>query len=83
LPAKVKRFIFHFAGTNRLKKYCKLEGLKDSLEIMSNNRIPAIDPEKTIAFLQQHHTMLEREFALFFPDLIAFCENENALERRE
>ena len=31
LPAKVKRFIFHFTGTNRLRKYGNLEGLKDSL----------------------------------------------------
>ena len=83
LPAKVKRFIFHFTGTNRLRKYGNLEGLKESLEIMSKNRIPAIDPEKTIAFLQQHHAILETEFALFFPDLIAFCEKQNDLTRRK
>ncbi|MDD5184184.1 MAG: ACP phosphodiesterase [Paludibacter sp.] len=79
LPVKVQRFVFHFVGTNRLKKYGSLDGLKDSLEIMSNYKIPAIDPEKTIAFLVQHHHELETDFALFFPDLIKFCHKENSL----
>lgn len=77
LPVRVKRFVFHFVGTNRLKKYGSLDGLKNSLQIMSNYKIPAIDPEKTIAFLVEHHYELERDFALFFPDLIEFCKKEN------
>jgi len=76
LPARVRRFVFHFAGTNRLKKYGSLAGLKESLEIMSNYKVPAIDPQKTIAFLVEHHDELKTDFALFFPDLIDFCQKE-------
>ncbi len=76
LPARVKRFIFHFIGTNRLQKYESVEGLKYSLEIMSNHKVPAIDPEKTISFLVENNEELERRFFMFFPDLIEFVKNE-------
>ena len=76
LPDRVKRFIFHFIFTNRLSKYSKLDGLKDSLEIMSNYKVPAIQPEKTITFLVQNHDELEKLFHLFFPDLIEYVKKE-------
>ena len=76
LPGKVKNFIFHFIGTNRLSKYSKLDGLKDSLEIMANYKVPAIDPEETIAFLVENRVELEKMFHLFFPDLIEYVKTE-------
>jgi len=77
LPPKVKGFIFHFIFTDRLSKYAKLDGLKSSLQIMSDYKIKALDPEKTILFLIQNHADLEKNFHLFFTDLIYYVQNEN------
>ena len=76
LPSRVKGFIFHFILSNRLNKYQSQEGLRNSLEIMSKHKVKALNPDKTIQFLQQHHDELEVLFDLFFKDLIAFCENQ-------
>jgi len=76
LPSKVKNFIFHFICTNRLSKYSKLDGLKGSLEIMANYKVPAIKPEETIAFLIANQVELEKMFHLFFPDLIEYVKTE-------
>jgi len=76
LPGKVKRFIFHFVGSNRLYKYSSLDGLRRSLEIMATYKISAIDPDKTISFLIDNRKELEGNFHLFFPDLIEYVKSE-------
>lgn len=76
LPKRVKGFIFHFICTNRLKKYASLKGLRASLEIMANYKIPTLDPDKSISFLVEHHDHLEREFLVFFVDLLEFSETK-------
>ena len=76
LPIKVKRFIFHFISSNRLYKYASLDGLRRSLEIMAGYKIPALDPDKTIAFLMENHDELEHKFHQFFPDLIKYVKVE-------
>lgn len=74
LPIRVRSFIFHFISTNRLMQYRTLEGLRFSLEIMSRRKVPAIDPGKTISFLEENKGEIERRFLQFFPDLMAFVE---------
>lgn len=76
LPLKVKTFIFHFVGTHRLFKYASLKGLRNSLQIMKNHKIPAIEPDATIQFLVENNAELETYFQKFFPDLIQFVQNE-------
>lgn len=76
LPGSVKRFIFHFIGSNRLYKYSSLDGLRRSLEIMANYKISAIDPDKTITFLVDNREELECNFQLFFPDLMEYVKKE-------
>jgi acyl carrier protein phosphodiesterase len=85
LPHKVKRFIFHFTGTNRLYKYASLNGLRRSLEIMATHKISAIDPEKTIKFLVENREVLECKFHQFFPDLVEYVktEKQNLLDTKE
>lgn len=78
LPERVKKFIFHFVGTNRLSKYATHEGLQESLQIMAGHKVPALDPQKIICFLQENHETLENTFQRFFPDLMAFAANERA-----
>jgi len=76
LPKRVKGFVFHFIFSNRLAKYAKLEGLRESLEIMSNHKVKAIKPDKTIDFLQQHHDIIENWFTIFFEDLLVFVHEK-------
>ena len=76
LPDRVKGFIFHFITTNRLYKYAKLSGLKNSLEIMAAYKISAINPEKIIDYLIQNQDDLEKRFHLFFPDLVEYVKKE-------
>ena len=73
LPAGVKRFIFHFISTSRLTKYATVNGLKNSLEIMANHKVSALNPEQIIEFLEANLDELEQKFHLFFPELINFA----------
>lgn len=77
LPARVKRFIFHFAGTNRLMKYRSIEGLHDSLTIMSNYKSSALNPEKIICFLEENYPAIEQQFLLYFPEVQLFVKSEH------
>ncbi len=79
LPIRVKGFIFHFIFTDRLSKYSNLKGLKSSLQIMSNYKIKALQPEETIHFLIENHIELEKQFHLFFPDLVEYVRIESIL----
>lgn len=74
LPERVKGFIWHFISTDRLSKYGSISGLRESLEIMQRHKIPALDPHAVILYLNNHHSELEEQFRLFFPDLIEFVE---------
>lgn len=76
LPKRVKKFIFHFVMTNRLTSYATLEGLKESLEIMARHKVSALEPDKTISFLLDNHDELQKQFHLFFPDLMEFVNSK-------
>ena len=79
MPIRVKGFIFHFIFTDRLSKYSNLKGLKSSLQIMSNYKVKALQPEETIHFLIENHIELEKQFHLFFPDLVEYVRIESIL----
>ena len=76
LPSKVKGFIFHFIFTNRLNKYSTTEGLRNSLEIMANYKVSALNPLITVEFLENHSEEMEIKFHLFFSDLIDFVHSQ-------
>jgi acyl carrier protein phosphodiesterase len=73
LPERVRCFIFHFVGTNRLGKYANAEGLQDSLEIMARYKVSALNPHKIVQYLKLNEKMLEQYFTDFFPDLQKYC----------
>lgn len=79
LPAKVQGFIFHFISSHRLHKYSSHAGLQNSLQIMANYKVSALNPLKTIEFLVEHEAEIEKRFSLFFPDLLAYVNKENEL----
>ena len=76
LPERVKRFIFHFVATNRLRKYETTEGLMNSLVIMTNHKVPALQPQKIISFLLANQTEIENHFFTFFDELLDFVHIE-------
>lgn len=76
LPARVKRFIFHFAGTNRLMKYRSIEGLHSSLTIMSNYKSSALNPQQIICFLEENYPVIEQQFLIYFPYVQQFADIE-------
>jgi acyl carrier protein phosphodiesterase len=73
LPERVRGFIFHFVGTNRLGKYAHADGLQDSLEIMARYKVSALDPHKIVQYLKANEMALKRYFDDFFPDLQKYC----------
>ena len=75
LPSRVKGFIWHFISTNRLYRYSSLEGLNESLTIMSNFKTPAINPEYAIDILKCNYEELTNRFHMFFPDLLNHVTN--------
>jgi acyl carrier protein phosphodiesterase len=76
LPVRVRRFIWHFIFTNRLMRYASYEGLNESFSIMSAYKIPDLQPEAIIDFLQCHRVELDERFAVFFPALVTYAEEE-------
>jgi len=76
LPERVKGFIFHFIGSNRLMKYASIEGLHNSLNIMSVYKSSAIQPDKAIYFLIENEVEMRNYFTEFFPDIIEFSKSE-------
>ncbi|MDP3398433.1 MAG: ACP phosphodiesterase [Bacteroidales bacterium] len=70
LPNRVKGFIFHFIGTNRLLHYSTTEGLHRSLQIMSHYKSSAINPNLSISFLQANEEALKTLFERFMPEVI-------------
>lgn len=75
LPDRVKSFIFHFISTNRLKKYSTMEGLEDSLRIMSEKKSSAINPKLSIEFLKDNETIIRDKFNAFMPKVINFADS--------
>ncbi|MFA6769641.1 MAG: ACP phosphodiesterase [Bacteroidales bacterium] len=71
LPEQVKGFIFHFIGTNRLKKYGSYKGLQRSLQIMEHFKTSAINPELSIEFLKKNEQALKKYFHTFMPQAIS------------
>ncbi len=67
LPERVKGFIFHFIGTNRLMEYSTTKGLQRSLQIMSHYKSSAINPLLTISFLEENKEALRELFESFMP----------------
>lgn len=70
LPKRVKGFIFHFIGTDRLTKYNSFAGLQQSLEIMSLYKSSAINPSLSIEFLAANESKLRNHFDRFMVDAL-------------
>lgn len=76
LPERFQRFIWHFIITNRLVEYASAEGLRRSLEIMTEYRGLQIDPCRAVTFLADHQESLWDLFSAFFPEIQNMCQRE-------
>ncbi len=78
LPFRVKKFIFHFIVTDRLRQYSNHRGLHDSLKIMSEHKSPAIKAIEGVDFLISNENLLRQKFHLFMPQVIQFANEEKS-----
>lgn len=74
LPARMKSFMWHFILTDRLSKYARPEGIRQSLEIMVKYRNLNISVDNAMDYLSEHETELFEKFMPFFKDLRDFCK---------
>ena len=74
LPERVNHFFPYMVTNNWLLNYGGFDGIAKVLEGMS--RRTSFDSHMNLAIedLRRDHALYEKEFALFFPDLIAFVE---------
>lgn len=75
LPKRVKEFIFHFIGTNRLGKYSCYSGIQESLAIMALFKIPELNPQQTVDFLRENEAHLREIFNKFMPQIILYSQD--------
>ena len=75
LPPRVKGFLWHFISTNRLCRYATLDGLRSSLNIMSQYKAFPVNSDEVIAFLRENYQVLDENFKQFFPELIDFAKD--------
>lgn len=76
LPPGVKGFLPVLIKNRRLESYARLEGIKESMKIMS--RYTSL-PDKTdlaIEIMKNESSFIERHFHSFMEELIAFTEQE-------
>lgn len=74
LPERIKNFMWHFIGTDRLGKYAAPAGIRASLEIMVRYRHIDISPEEAERYLVEHEEELFAVFLPFFIELRAYCD---------
>ncbi|MCU0704294.1 MAG: ACP phosphodiesterase [Fimbriiglobus sp.] len=77
LPEEACGSVQRIATTNRLMTYRELEGIEAALVRLTHilrQRIPqrAVDLTEAMPDLAEHHEALRGEFAVFFPELMAF-----------
>lgn len=75
LPDRIKRFMWHFIGTNRLYKYASKDGIKMSLKIMVSVGRIDIPVERAMIYLSEYEKELWNVFKHFFDELQGFCQN--------
>lgn len=74
LPLRIKRFMWHFIGTNRLARYASKAGIEESLRIMVHYKHIDLSPERAIEYLTEHEEELWTLFRTLFSDLQPFCQ---------
>lgn len=75
LPPRMKGFMWHFIGTNRLYRYASKDGIGEALSIMSEYGRLRIDPHDAVRYLEDHEEELRTVFHTFFGELRIVCHD--------
>ncbi len=75
LPVRIKRFMWHFIGTNRLCRYATAEGIGESIGIMVRYGRMEVSADRAVGYLIEHEEELRTAFRPFFEELQAFCRD--------
>ncbi|MBQ4279007.1 MAG: DUF479 domain-containing protein [Rikenellaceae bacterium] len=73
LPARIRRFMWHFIGTGRLGRYATEAGIRESLSIMVRVRNIDISVDEAMDYLAVHEEELQDVFFPFFAALQAYA----------
>lgn len=82
MPRRFKRFMWHFIGTDRLGKYATKQGIRRSLEIMTEVHSLEIPVDAAIRYLTENEEALFGVFEPFFGELRMFCNGYIQAEDR-
>jgi acyl carrier protein phosphodiesterase len=76
LPKTIRNFLPFLIQTNRLYSYHRIEGVEQTLRIMSNVTSLPDKTEFAIETLMYNYSFIRDQFLLFFPDLIEFVRDD-------
>ena len=76
LPERTKHMIRHMIAQDWLTIYASLDGMDSVLRGMATRTRFFSNMEEATGFLQVHYSFFEKEFKLFFPDLIAYVNEQ-------
>lgn len=82
LPSRMKNFMWHFIGTDRLGKYATKKGIRRSLDIMTNVHSLELSVDLAIDYLTDNEQWLFDNFEPFFSDLRSICNGYLQTEDR-
>jgi acyl carrier protein phosphodiesterase len=75
LPVQVKLFLPFLVQHKRLESYAGLEGIYQSLAIMGRRTSLPEEASFALKVLKRDYQSIKLEFEQFFPELVAFVEN--------
>jgi acyl carrier protein phosphodiesterase len=77
LPGSVKQYLPFIIMHKRLTAYAEIDGLKDSLQVMSRHSSLPDHSNEAIDILCRDYDAYRAEFHEFFPEIIRFCNEQN------
>lgn len=77
LPDRMRRFMWHFIGTNRLNEYASKEGIRRTLTIMVSADRIGISVDQAIDYLTENEEELWDVFQPFFKELQVLCDEQS------
>jgi acyl carrier protein phosphodiesterase len=80
LPARVKMFAPFLIQHRRLESYARLEGIEESLQILSRRTSLPDETPFAMKTLREQYTQFDNAFAVFFPEIIRFAVEEAGVE---
>lgn len=80
LPVRVKGFLPFLIQNKRLESYALVDGITQSLKIMSNYSSVPSKSEEAKLILQENYKLFENYFTSFMHDMIKFVEMEHGVE---